>query len=221
MLRLRCAHRLAGLRIPEQAMCRNGTTPGAVQSLMTDCPVHVGYPICTSLRIRRASGRALRRLRFDFGTSPLVPRCRGARPLPMLRRCLAVELRVVSNLRGLRISGLSGARGFGGRFTPTKGSEVRPAAVWIPTQFVVHVQRGLRTVLHVRLVGSTGARGVQRRYLANVRRKFRSSSRSTRYTPPVPAQLPLRPYDVTPATTFVSPMKLGPPESPKQVPPVA
>jgi len=45
-----------------------------------------------------------------------------------------------------------------------------------------------------------------------------------RKTPPVPAQLPLMPNDVTPATTLVSrspaPRKLGPPESPKQVPPV-
>ena len=41
-----------------------------------------------------------------------------------------------------------------------------------------------------------------------------------RKTPPVPAQLPLRPKEVTPATTLLSPRKLGPPESPKQVPPV-
>jgi hypothetical protein len=31
----------------------------------------------------------------------------------------------------------------------------------------------------------------------------------------------LRPYDVTPPTTFELPMKFGPPESPKHVPPVA
>ncbi len=41
-----------------------------------------------------------------------------------------------------------------------------------------------------------------------------------RKTPPVPAQLPFTPNDVTPATTFESARKLGPPESPKQVPPV-
>ena len=39
---------------------------------------------------------------------------------------------------------------------------------------------------------------------------------STRYTPPVPPQLPFFPYEVTPPTTFESPMKVGPPESPKQ-----
>jgi hypothetical protein len=41
-----------------------------------------------------------------------------------------------------------------------------------------------------------------------------------RDTPPVPAQLPFMPKDVTPATTFESPREFGPPESPKQVPPV-
>ena len=46
-------------------------------------------------------------------------------------------------------------------------------------------------------------------------------SRSIRKTPPVPAQLPFNPNEVTPATTLLSPKKLGPPESPKQVPPVA
>ena len=40
-------------------------------------------------------------------------------------------------------------------------------------------------------------------------------------TPPVPAQFPLIPKDVTPAMTLLFPRKLGPPESPKQVPPVA
>ena len=41
-----------------------------------------------------------------------------------------------------------------------------------------------------------------------------------RNTPPVPAQVPLRPNDVTPAMTFELPRKFGPPESPKHVPPV-
>ncbi len=50
--------------------------------------------------------------------------------------------------------------------------------------------------------------------------KLRTSWRSVRNTPPVPAQLPLTPNEVMPATTLVSPRKLGPPESPKQVPPV-
>ena len=36
----------------------------------------------------------------------------------------------------------------------------------------------------------------------------------------MPPQLPLRPNDVTPPTTLDVPMKFGPPESPKQVPPV-
>ena len=36
----------------------------------------------------------------------------------------------------------------------------------------------------------------------------------------MPAQLPFLPYDVTPATMFVPARKFGPPESPKQVPPV-
>ena len=51
--------------------------------------------------------------------------------------------------------------------------------------------------------------------------KSRTSSRSIRKTLPVPAQFPLRPKEVTPATTLLSPRKLGPPESPKHVPPVA
>jgi len=50
--------------------------------------------------------------------------------------------------------------------------------------------------------------------------KSRLQLRSMRKTPPVPAQLPLRPNDVTPATMFVSRRKFGPPESPKHVPPV-
>ena len=48
----------------------------------------------------------------------------------------------------------------------------------------------------------------------------RLQDRSTRNTPPVPAQLPLIPNEVTPPITSESPMKFGPPESPKQVPPV-
>src|SRR4029078_9539632 len=48
----------------------------------------------------------------------------------------------------------------------------------------------------------------------------RSSARSTRYTPPWPPHVPFLPKDVTPATTFESPRKFGPPESPKHVPPV-
>jgi hypothetical protein len=47
-----------------------------------------------------------------------------------------------------------------------------------------------------------------------------TSARSTRNTPPVPAQLPLRPNEVTPATTLLVPRKFGPPEALKQVPPV-
>ena len=38
--------------------------------------------------------------------------------------------------------------------------------------------------------------------------------------PPCPPQVGFLPYDVTPAITSVSPTKFGPPESPKQVPPV-
>jgi hypothetical protein len=72
---------------------------------------------------------------------------------------------------------------------------------------------------------ATGARwGYFRRFdvwpMLNVASQSRSSARSTRYTPPVPAQLPLRPNEVTPPTTRLLPMKFGPPESPKQVPPV-
>ncbi len=50
--------------------------------------------------------------------------------------------------------------------------------------------------------------------------KSRSADRSTQYTPPVPAQVPLSPKEVTPPTTHESPMRFGLPESPKQVPPV-
>jgi hypothetical protein len=42
---------------------------------------------------------------------------------------------------------------------------------------------------------------------------------SMRYPPPVPAQLLLTPNDVTAAMVRLSPWKIGPPESPKQVPP--
>src|SRR6058998_2128658 len=38
--------------------------------------------------------------------------------------------------------------------------------------------------------------------------------------PPVPAQVRFRPNEVTPARTFEPPRKFGPPESPKQVPPL-
>ena len=47
-----------------------------------------------------------------------------------------------------------------------------------------------------------------------------TSGRSTRKTPPVPPHVPLIPNDVTPAMTLLEPRKFGPPESPKQVPPV-
>ena len=50
--------------------------------------------------------------------------------------------------------------------------------------------------------------------------KLRTFARSMRNTPPVPPQVPFRPNEVTPPTTIELPTKLGPPESPKQVPPV-
>ena len=58
--------------------------------------------------------------------------------------------------------------------------------------------------------------------MPNPARKARSSGWSRRYAPPLPVQLGLWPHDVT-ATTwfeFVS-SNVGPPESPKHVPPVA
>src|SRR5437762_11158095 len=48
-----------------------------------------------------------------------------------------------------------------------------------------------------------------------------TSARARRNTPPVPPHEPFRPNEVTPATTMLSPRKFGPPESPKQVPPLA
>ena len=56
--------------------------------------------------------------------------------------------------------------------------------------------------------------------LRNELTNSRTSGRSTRNTPPVPPHVQLSPNDVTPATTFESPRKFGPPESPKHVPPV-
>ena len=50
--------------------------------------------------------------------------------------------------------------------------------------------------------------------------KSSTSRLSRRNTPPVPPHVPLRPNEVTPATTLLVPRKFGPPESPKQVPPV-
>ena len=50
--------------------------------------------------------------------------------------------------------------------------------------------------------------------------KSRTFCLSMRKTPPVPAHFGFIPNDVTPATMLLSPRKLGPPESPKQVPPV-
>src|SRR5207244_6790324 len=44
--------------------------------------------------------------------------------------------------------------------------------------------------------------------------------RSRRNTPPVPPHVPFSPNEVTPPITLLDPTKLGPPESPKQVPPV-
>ena len=58
-------------------------------------------------------------------------------------------------------------------------------------------------------------------YFKNGLTKSRTSCRSVRKTPPVPAQLLFRPKDVIPATTLLFPRKFGPPESPKHVPPVA
>ncbi len=54
----------------------------------------------------------------------------------------------------------------------------------------------------------------------NVATQSKSPERSTRETPPVPPQVEFNPKDVTPARTFELPMKFGPPESPKHVPPV-
>src|SRR5215216_4894637 len=55
----------------------------------------------------------------------------------------------------------------------------------------------------------------------NLARKARSSGWSRRYAPPTPEHVELNPNDVTATTRleFVS-SKVGPPESPKQVPPL-
>src|SRR5437763_14115121 len=57
-------------------------------------------------------------------------------------------------------------------------------------------------------------------YLRYCPTKSSTFCRSRRNTPPVPPHVPFSPNDVTPPITLLVPTKLGPPESPKQVPPV-
>ncbi len=58
--------------------------------------------------------------------------------------------------------------------------------------------------------------------MPNPARNDWSSGWSRRYAPPMPPQLGLMPNDVTATTTFEFVLSnVGPPESPKHVPPVA